>query len=189
MGDLLFPAYDLPIGGEIWSITGPLGLEARVGVASHSLPDGAAVVFLVEVPENPGPSITNGAECYWPFVCSRLGLNLTDTIKLECYPPHPEQPANQQADPTFYLVEIHGNRNSFGENLPVPIWAPLDTSLASYLLRSRILLSRYLGTVFEHHGTIRQVDLYDGRTHFFLDEAGEYQPIPEGTLHAQHHKT
>lgn len=178
-------AYEIPEYSAVLDVPaarGPRTPAGRIGVHHHILPDGAPVVILIEREDNPGPSVTNAAERYWPFVCDELGLVLRETIKLECYPTPPRTVEGLEltTDPTFDLVELRPGPNRLGDQELVAGWSPLGPDLAERLYQGGVILSRYRGTVFMHEGTEYTVALYDGRTYYYRDEEGAYQPIPAG---------
>jgi len=74
---------------ERFTFSGFHGRPAACGLERIDLADGRVVVIAIELPDNPGVSVTNFAELLATMVCHRFGINPVKLVWIEHYPPDP----------------------------------------------------------------------------------------------------
>lgn len=148
---------------------------------------------LIEEPEdNPGMSITNGAEYFCPQIAARMGLAWSRCVFVEVYPPSKEQ---SDLDPTFDRILFQPDLLtswSYGSTPdPLPAvelvgWRPLGRPFAEQLQRHGVAMTRHVGRT----GVFRMladgssesfiIAAYDGRRYYRSDSK---HPIDGELLH------
>lgn len=135
------------------------------------------VVILTEQDDNPGPSITNGAEFYWPVVMEQLDINIEQAILLESYP----RPFNNNSsisgldpEPTYDQVLLYKAPLTPGY---VVDWRPIPVDMASQLQGAGLILSQQIGHQVNIRGREIPIALYNGRMYYAQNKHGRFESI------------
>lgn len=136
-----------------------------------------AVVVMRELDDNPGPSVTNAAEYYWPQALKLVGVRYDRALKLESYMPSSlnPHPTGFQPEATYdEVVLTHAKRPDRSCDVG---WRTMPLQAAEDLRNAGIILTDYINHEREIGGRTIKVSLYDGRSYYYTNAQGLYERI------------